>query len=94
MQLCGSKTEIFLCQEMRESENQQKYWETFMNGLKEHFDIEFVPLSEQNEDFCSSDIILLKITKGSWYWNETLDSRKEIKTQGGKRKLFIFCKVK
>ncbi|KAL3279541.1 hypothetical protein HHI36_017048 [Cryptolaemus montrouzieri] len=61
--LAGPETEVILCQEMRESVKQQKCWRIFMDHLEEHFKIEHINLSEQHDEFCSSDIIILRLKK-------------------------------
>lgn len=61
--LSDNKTEIFLSQELRESEIQQANWNYFMENIKNSFKIKEIPLEEQNEEFRSRDILLFRLIK-------------------------------
>lgn len=62
-QLAGDKTEILLSQELRDSDIQKNNWHHFLTLVKQHFKVETIPLTEQNTDYCSPDIVLLKLNK-------------------------------
>ncbi|KAK9721990.1 Lysine methyltransferase [Popillia japonica] len=57
------KTEIILAQELRESDVQKNNWDYFLENVKNYFRCVVVPISEQNPDYCSPDIVLLKLFK-------------------------------
>ncbi|KAK9879199.1 hypothetical protein WA026_004047 [Henosepilachna vigintioctopunctata] len=63
--LAGPETEVLLSQEMRESEQQQGCWKSFMNQLDQYFMVKYIPLNEQDHEFCSPDILLLQLKKRS-----------------------------
>lgn len=60
-QLANPRTEILLAQELRDSDVQKNNWQNFLALAKEYFKIENIPLTEQNRDYCSPDIILLRL---------------------------------
>ncbi|KAG8233114.1 hypothetical protein J437_LFUL012540 [Ladona fulva] len=59
-------TDVLICQEIRDSSNQQEIWDQFLKLLKGKFEFEKIPISEQHPQFSSADIILLKAKKISW----------------------------
>ncbi|XP_030746216.1 protein-lysine methyltransferase METTL21D-like [Sitophilus oryzae] len=60
--LSGPQTTIILSQEIRESEKQKACWKYFLENVQKHFKSYVVPLEEQNDEFRSPDIVVIKFT--------------------------------
>lgn len=59
----SEKTEIILAQELRDTGKQSENWDYFLDKVKGHFCCIEVPLSEQNLNYSSPDIVILKLYK-------------------------------
>ncbi|GJQ69225.1 hypothetical protein Trydic_g6374 [Trypoxylus dichotomus] len=59
----GRDTEIILAQELRESDMQKSNWTYFLESIQKDFQWIEIPLSEQNSNYSSSDIVILKLYK-------------------------------
>ncbi|XP_066152904.1 protein N-lysine methyltransferase METTL21D-like [Euwallacea fornicatus] len=60
--LSGSNTKVLMSHEIRESQQQQDYWNYFYGLITKHFQAHFVPLEDQNEIFRCSDILVIELT--------------------------------
>ncbi|XP_076261903.1 protein N-lysine methyltransferase METTL21D-like isoform X2 [Rhynchophorus ferrugineus] len=59
---CKEDTQIFISQEIRESEKQQECWRYFLESINKYFKIKNIPLEEQDEEFRSSDIVIMQLS--------------------------------
>ncbi|KAF7271548.1 hypothetical protein GWI33_015579 [Rhynchophorus ferrugineus] len=59
---CKEGTQIFISQEIRESEKQQECWRYFLESINKYFKIKNIPLEEQDEEFRSSDIVIMQLS--------------------------------
>ncbi|XP_023017560.2 protein N-lysine methyltransferase METTL21D [Leptinotarsa decemlineata] len=62
-ELAMDDTTIFLTQELRDTEKQKNCWEYFVNHIKDYFEFHLIPREEQNPEFNSADIVLIKLVK-------------------------------
>lgn len=60
--VCEKNTHIFISQEMRDSEIQQECWRYFLESINKYFKIHTIPLEEQDEEFRSFDIIIMRLS--------------------------------
>lgn len=61
--LARSDTDILVCQEIRDTQKQVECWELFIKNIEKYFTISIVPIEDHHEEFSSSDIVILKLTK-------------------------------
>lgn len=61
--LATPQTKIFLSQEVRDSKKQRECWESFERQIGEFFTLYDIPLSEQNAEYSSPDIVLIRLSK-------------------------------
>ncbi|CAH2001170.1 unnamed protein product [Acanthoscelides obtectus] len=62
-QLATEKTNIILCQELRDSQKQRECWKEFLENVKESFEVSFIPQTEQSLVYSSPEILILRLTK-------------------------------
>lgn len=56
--LVKNDTEVFICQELRDSQIQKDCFKEFLLGIQSFLIVKSVPFNEQNSDFRSRDILL------------------------------------
>lgn len=62
--LSTSSTKIYITQEDRSySGTQNKLWKEFIERLRECFEVKFISLEEQHENYSCPEIHLLKLKK-------------------------------
>ncbi|KAL4228107.1 hypothetical protein ACF0H5_013542 [Mactra antiquata] len=61
--LSGINTCVYCCYEERTSDIKQDLQNKFLRMVKQIFNIEKIPLNRQDQEYCSDDIHILKMTK-------------------------------
>ncbi|KAJ8945894.1 hypothetical protein NQ318_002736, partial [Aromia moschata] len=49
--------------ELRDTDKQKECWEYFLESVRHDFNLYDVPLNEQDAEYCSADIVLMKLNK-------------------------------
>lgn len=62
-QLASDTNEVLLAQELRDSDVQKNNWQLFLAHIQEFFKVTKIPPAEQNCEYRSPDIILLRLTR-------------------------------
>uniref|UniRef100_A0A1B6GTJ3 Uncharacterized protein n=1 Tax=Cuerna arida TaxID=1464854 RepID=A0A1B6GTJ3_9HEMI len=63
--LSSDKTEVIVCQEERDSEQQQQSWKLFTELFTKHFEYTKVPLMDQHSLYSTDEIVILRGRKKS-----------------------------
>ncbi|CAH0559387.1 unnamed protein product [Brassicogethes aeneus] len=62
-ELTTKDTTIIMSQELRDTEKQKEVWEFFKSSVQIFFNFHVIPIEEHNSEYCSRDILLVKLRK-------------------------------